>query len=407
MERDRRVLTLVTLSATIGKGIFLTAGVLYFSRAVHLPAVRVGAGLSIAGLVALLAGVAAGHLADRRGARGCYVGALGIGAVATFSLLFAHDFWSFLVTVTVAIAAQTAGMVVRGPVINQIGGAKPQPLRAYVRATTNLGIALGAAVAGWAAQTDSIPAYRMLVVVNAVMLLIAALIATALPPVPVAGRQHSGRRGTAVRDLPYLCLAVLDGVLSIQYRILSVAIPLWIVVATSAPRWLISAAVILNTSIVVLFQVRASRTIDNPRRAGDAMRRAGLTFLISCALIASAAGAPAWAAATLVLIGVVVHTTGELWQAAGGFELSNELAPRHAVGQYLGVFSIGMGLAESIGPVLLTTLCIEWGRPGWFVVGLLLAGAGLLVPPTVRWATRTRSPAPAGLPDPLPAPASF
>ncbi|MEK8104159.1 hypothetical protein NKG94_01670 [Micromonospora sp. M12] len=41
-----------------------------------------------------------------------------------------------------AIAAQAAGMVVRGPVINQIGGAKPQALRAYVRATTNVGIAL-------------------------------------------------------------------------------------------------------------------------------------------------------------------------------------------------------------------------------------------------------------------------
>ncbi|MEK8104158.1 hypothetical protein NKG94_01665 [Micromonospora sp. M12] len=50
------MLALVTLAATIGKGIFLTAGVLYFTRAVHLPAVRVGIGLSIAGLVALLAG---------------------------------------------------------------------------------------------------------------------------------------------------------------------------------------------------------------------------------------------------------------------------------------------------------------------------------------------------------------
>ncbi|MEK8104161.1 hypothetical protein NKG94_01680 [Micromonospora sp. M12] len=57
------------------------------------------------------------------------------------------------------------------------------------------------------------------------------------------------------------------------------------------------------------------------------MRRAGLMFLLSCALISSAAGAPAWAAVTLLLTGIVVHTVGELWQAAGGFELSNELAP--------------------------------------------------------------------------------
>ncbi|MBM0274965.1 MFS transporter [Micromonospora tarensis] len=391
-DRDRRVLALVTLAATIGKGIFLTAGVLFFTRAVHLPAVQVGAGLSIAGLIALLAGVAAGHLADRRGARECYVGALGIGAAATFTLLFARDFWSFLVPVTVAIAAQAAGMVVRGPVINQIAGAKPQPLRAYVRATTNVGIALGAALAGWAAQRDTVGGYRWLIVANALILLVAALTAVALPHVPPAGAQHPGQRWTAVRDLPYLSLAVLDGVLSIQYRILTVAIPLWIVVATGAPRWLVSAAVVLNTAIIVLFQVRASRNVDTPQRAGRTMRRAGLMFLLACALISSAAGAPGWAAATLLLTGIVVHTVGELWQAAGGFELSNELAPKHAVGQYLGVFGIGMGLAESFGPVLLVSLCIEWGRPGWYVVGALLAGAGLLVPPVVRWSLRTRIP---------------
>ncbi|MEK8104160.1 hypothetical protein NKG94_01675 [Micromonospora sp. M12] len=107
-----------------------------------------------------------------------------------------------------------------------------------------------------------------MIVANAVILLVAALTATALPHVSPAGAQHSGPRWTAVRDLPYLSLAVLDGVLSIQYRILTVAIPLWIVVATDAPRWLISAAVILNTAIIVLFQVRASRNVDT--RSGPA-----------------------------------------------------------------------------------------------------------------------------------------
>jgi hypothetical protein len=42
--KPRRVLAVVTLAATVGKGIFLTAGVLYFIQAVHLPAVQVGLG---------------------------------------------------------------------------------------------------------------------------------------------------------------------------------------------------------------------------------------------------------------------------------------------------------------------------------------------------------------------------
>jgi MFS transporter len=384
-----RRLASVTLAATVGKGIFLTAGVLFFNRAVHIPVVRVGLGLSVAGVISLLVGVVAGHLADRRGARGAYVVALSTGALATFGMLAVRGFWSFVVLVMVAVSAQAAGMVVRGPVINEIAGDRPQQLRAYVRATTNVGIAVGAALAGWAVQADTVAAYRWLIVANGVSLLVAAGAAVTLPAVRVVPAPPSGARWAAMRDRPYLALAVCDGILSIQYRVLTVAIPLWIVTATRAPGWTVAAVVVLNTAVVVLFQVRVSRGIDTPLRGGRAMRRSGVMFFLACVVVSWANGVPSWAAAGLLLAGVAVHSIGELWHAAGGFELSNVLAPRHATGQYLGVFGIGMGLAESIGPILLTSLCIAWGRPGWYVVGALLIGAGVVVPMVVRWAEST------------------
>ncbi|WP_240929573.1 hypothetical protein [Streptomyces coryli] len=107
-------------------------------------------------------------------------------------------------------------------------------------------------------------------------------------------------------------------------------------------------------------------------------------FLVSCSLISLAADGPAWAAATLLLTGAMVHTVGELWHAAAGFEVSFALAPRHATGQYLGVFGLGAGLAEALGPALLISLCIGWGRPGWYVVGALFAVTGLAAPWAVR-----------------------
>jgi hypothetical protein len=88
--------------------------------------------------------------------------------------------------------------------------------------------------------------------------------------------------------------------------------------------------------------------------------------------------------------GVIIHSVGELWQAAGGFEASNVLAPPEAIGQYLGVFGFGIALAESLGPALLTFLCIQLGRPGWFLMGLIFLVSGLAVPPVIRWAERTR-----------------
>ncbi len=80
----------------------------------------------------------------------------------------------------------------------------------------------------------------------------------------------------------------------------------------------------------------------------------------------------------------VVHTVGEPWHAAAGFEVSFALAPSHATGQYLGVFGLGAGLAEAVGPALPISLCITWGRPGWYVVGGLFTLAGLAAPVVVR-----------------------
>ncbi|MER5861584.1 hypothetical protein ABT131_39245 [Streptomyces sp900105245] len=66
----QRILAVSNLAYTLGSGLHLTAGVLYFTEAVRLPAGEVGLGLGIAGLLALVLGVAVGHQADRRGGRG-------------------------------------------------------------------------------------------------------------------------------------------------------------------------------------------------------------------------------------------------------------------------------------------------------------------------------------------------
>ncbi|MDQ0790044.1 hypothetical protein [Streptomyces sp. B3I8] len=111
-----------------------------------------------------------------------------------------------------------------------------------------------------------------------------------------------------------------------------------------------------------------------------------MAFLVACSLISLSAGIPAWAAAILLLASVVIHTVGELWHSAAGFEVSFALAPRHATGQYLGAFGLGAGLAEALGPGLLILLCITWGRPGWYVVGAMFTLTDLAAPPAVRWA---------------------
>jgi hypothetical protein len=384
----RRVLAGSNFVYTVGSGLYLTAGVLYFTQAVHLPAGQVGLGLGIAGAVALLVGIGVGHLADVRGARGVYVATLVVQAAATAGFVWADSFWAFVVVVCVAAGGKAAGLAARSPLIRHYGGHRPQEFRAYLRAVTNVGISVGALLAGWVVQVGSLTAYQVMVVGNAVAFLVSAVVIVRLPAVAPGRPVGGGPRWIALRDRPYLLLTALDGIMAIQFKVLTVAIPLWLVQATSAPHWLISGTMLTGTVIVVLFQVRASRSVDSPAAGGNAYRRAGVAFLVSCALVSSAAGVPAWAAGTLFIVAVVIHTVGELWHSAAGFEVSFALAPSHATGQYLGVFGLGAGLAEALGPGLLIALCITWGRPGWYVVGVLFALTGLAAPFAVRWAQR-------------------
>ncbi|MGW0771112.1 MFS transporter [Streptomyces sp. NPDC002676] len=372
---------------TVGSGLYLTAGVLYFTEGVHLPAGQVGLGLGIAGLLALTLGVAVGHLADRHGARSIYAATLIVQALATAGLILADSFWPFVLLVCAAAAAKAAGIAARSPLIRHYGGGRPQEFRAYLRAVTNVGISLGAVLAGWVVQVGTLTAYQLMVIGNAIAFAVSAVILVLLPPVaPVP--TSDGPRWIALRDRPYLLLTALDGIMAIQFKVLTVVIPLWIVGATTAPHWLISATMLTGTVIVVAFQVRASRNVDSPTSGAHAYRRAGVAFLIACSLISLSAGIPAWAAATLLITAVMIHTIGELWHSAAGFEVSFALAPQHATGQYLGVFGLGAGLAEALGPGLLIALCITWGRPGWYVAGAMFALTGLAAPPAVRWAQR-------------------
>ncbi|WP_280524976.1 MFS transporter [Streptomyces inhibens] len=383
----QRVIAASNFVYTVGSGLYLTAGVLYFTQAVHLPASQVGLGLGIAGVVSLAVGIAVGHLADRHGARGVYATTLVVQALATAGFVLADSFWPFVLAVCTATGARAAGLAARSPLIRHYGGDRPQQFRAYLRAVTNIGISLGALLAGWAVQVGTLPAYQLLVIGNAIAFAASAAVLVFLPPV-TPGPPVGGPRWIALRDRPYLLITALDGIMAIQFKVLTVAIPLWLVEATTAPRWLVSGTMLVNTVIVIALQVRASRNIGSPAAGGGAYRRSGVAFLVSCSLISLSAGIPTWAAVTLLMTAVLIHTVGELWHSAGGFEVSFALAPERATGQYLGVFGLGAGLADAVGPTLLISLCITWGRPGWYVVGALFALTGLAAPFAVRWAQR-------------------
>ncbi|MEU5787127.1 MFS transporter [Micromonospora purpureochromogenes] len=386
-----RTLALSTLVNTVGRGTWLTVSALFLTRSVGLSVREVGVGLTVTALVSLIASTPMGYLADRHGPRGIQLAALVASGVFTAALVTVRSFPTFLVVGVLMAVADAASRGARGALI---AGAVPADqrvrLRAWLRAVTNVGISVGAVVAGVGLAADTRGAYVALILLDCVTYLLAAVVLLRLAPVPPVPAPTHGPRLIALRDRPFLAFTVLDGLMSMHFGLLNIALPLWIADHTTAPHWLISACMLVNTVMVVLFQVRASRGTEDLRGAARAARRAGVVIAVACALFAASAGVPTPVAVALLLAGALVHVVGELWHAAAGWGISFGLAPARAQGQYQGAYGMGMQLGGMVAPVVVTSLAVGWGAPGWLVLGGLFLVLGALVPPVVRWAARTR-----------------
>src|SRR5450756_2562273 len=172
-----------------------------------------------------------------------------------------------------------------------------------------------------------------------------------------------------LHDLPFVVITVLGGVASMHFVVMELAMPLWIAQYTSAPRSLVAITLMINTICVALFQVRLTRGIDLVGPSSRAMARSGFWIAGGFALIALASGQRTWLAIALLCAGTLVHVVGEMLGSGGQWGVQMGLAPRERQGQYQGFAGMGFSLSHIVAPTLITLLCIEWGRPGWFVLG--------------------------------------
>lgn len=403
-----RTLSLATLANTVGSGLWLAGAALYLTRDVGLSAASVGAGLTIAGLVGLTASIPLGSLADRRDPRTLRAVLQLCQAAVAAAYLLVGSFPVFLVVAGLDALLTSGNLAVRAALVAAVGGPDGRVHAfATLRAVANLGIAVGAGLAGFALAADTHLAYQVLVAGNATTYLVSAALLLRLPAYPPAPHPRTAaapRRGRALRDGRFLAVSGASAVLALHLTVLTLIVPLWTVTRAGAPPPVVSAVLLTNTVLTVLLAVRLSRGADAAAPAAQKMRRAGLVLAAAMLLYAATAGLPTAPAVALLLVATIVYTLGDLWHGAAGAGLAYDLAPPDAVGAYQGADGLLAGLARAVGPALLTFAVLDGGVPGWLAVGALFAGVGLATPALVRWALATRpapdaegaAPAPAG-----------
>ncbi|MFJ8635071.1 MFS transporter [Streptomyces sp. NPDC093568] len=386
----QRVLASAQLANSIGDGAYYVTSALYFTHVVGLAPARVGLGLTVAWAVGSLAGVPLGRLADRRGPRGTAVLLALATALAVASFLVVRGFVPFVVAACAYATAQSGLAAARQALLAGLVSAGDRTgLLAHLQSTLNAGLAVGAALGGLALNAGTREAYLAVFALDAVSFVVCAGVLTRLPSVrPVAVRTRDSLG--VLRDRPYALVTFLNTVLLLRMPLLSLGLPLWIAERTDAPAWLVSALFVLNTGAVMVFQVRMARGVTGVPSATRAVRRSGWVMLAACAVFALSAGASPWVAAGVLVAGAVLQVAAEMGQSAGSWQLSFDLAPADRVGEYQGFFGTGVTVARTLGPLVLTSLLVGWGTPGWLLLGAVTLAASYAMGPAARWAADSR-----------------
>jgi hypothetical protein len=357
-----RRLVFVTLVDSVGTGMFLAVSVLYLTRTAGFTAAEVTGALSAAGLAAFLAAIPLGRCGDRFGHRRMWVALYLVQATVYALYPLIRDLPLLLAAMTAIALAEVGVSPARGATIAHLAGPGGRVrARAQLQAVTNVGFVAGAGVAALVLVRDS--GYTVLLLANAATYAIGAAVVGGLPATPTRAATTIG-----LPDRRYLAFSALNGVLMCYLAIPVVALPLWITHRTGAPAWTVGALMALNTVLVVLLQVRASRGAETVPGAAALLRRSGWALLGACLVFAVSAETP-----LALVAGMVVLTVAELWQSAGAWGLSFALAPPDRQGEYLGAFAMGTRIYDSAGPALVTALTLGGGPLGWVALGVLFA----------------------------------
>ncbi|MFF4486771.1 hypothetical protein ACFY0F_09780 [Streptomyces sp. NPDC001544] len=136
---------------------------------------------------------------------------------------------------------------------------------ARLRSVFNIGVIAGALGCGLGLSVDSAPGYLGLILGSALAEAAATACCLGLPDrrSGPAVREDTVQLRQALRDLPYLALSLLYGLLAIGDLVLRVGIPLWVVARPGLPKGLGAWLYGLNAVLVVGLQVRLSRSAES------------------------------------------------------------------------------------------------------------------------------------------------
>lgn len=371
-----RLLALNELLRTFGHGAIASLLPVYLHLFGGLSASQVAYAAGVGGGIGIAGSFTSGRAIDRFGSKSVAVfSKIGQG-LAIIAMCWTGGFvWvvsAFAVMVSLdTVAAASGGALVA----HALTGAERVRARAYLRAVGNIGVSLGVGCGGMGLALH-------LQLIDRFVLVLAGLLSagtasiiwrlkTTLVRTVGKGRPSSS---IALRDSTYVTFVGSYLVLTLSQAVLTLGLPLFLVAHSVVPIWWYSPLLIANTIMVIVLQVRLSRSAEKPQGARRALVRSGYLYALAMVtLLGATARSLAFGLASL-LIFVIVITVGEIYQSAGGWGLSYHLSPENSHGAYQALFAAVSPMSNMLGPLFIGVLLVP--HP---VMGSLLFSAAFIV----------------------------
>jgi len=398
-----RLLAAAMLDAA-GTGVILPLSVLYFVIDVGLSARSVGVGMTVAGIVALLAAPLGGHFVDHAGPKRALISAWIAAAFAAAGFAVVQDWFEMVVVIAaLSVATSVSGTSRATLLASFVSRAEISGVMAVQRTFRNIGYGIGGLLATAALAAGS-TGFLVAICCNAASFLVAALLVLGVkaPAVtrsrePASKSPESDPRQITLRtvftDKRYVAVSLLDCLTTFHQVALQVAMPLWVVLYTDAPRALVGLLFTLNTALVVAGQVRVSRGVRTLDHAPRAYVRCALSMAGAGGAFLAAHYVGAVAAIALLVAGTVLMTCAEMFAEAADWVVSFALADDDHRGKYLSVYSMGGSLGTAVGPTVSTTLMAAGAIVTWpAIAAIVVCGAlpaGAIAASAVRGARET------------------
>lgn len=367
---------------SMGTALYVAGSVVYFTQKVGLSAVQAGTGLSAAAAVGLAGVLPVSWAAQRFGTWNVMVllNLWRAGALTCFP--FVHTFPAFLVAVSLlGIPEQAFYPLTQHFVELLVGPDERVRTMGKIRSVFNIGFTVGAPLSGVAAAVGTTAGYNAMVLGDALAyLVVVGFLLGFRGPVREHPRRRQDRKPeqkrmsfAPLRNRRYRHYAALNGVLTLHTSILTVGLPLWVVLHSRVPKYWVGPLLMLNTVLVVVFQVAVNARASSVPAALGLLRLSGFGLAGCCALLAGVSHLATVPALVILAGAVALLTAAEIAQTAGGFRLAYDLAPQEARQEWLATFWLGVSAQYVVGPVLLGDVVVARGAAGWEVLAVAFA----------------------------------